>query len=140
VAKTVKSEAPKNDAVIAAEEKTEPKVVLFDSTQKCVLTDKELQEKGAELADAIDEGKRVEAEFAEVKQQFKGKIDGAAGRATGLASTIRAKAEYRSVKCARIFMFDEGVVREMRQDTGEIIAERTMTDTDRQQYLPLEEV
>jgi hypothetical protein len=34
-------------------------------------------------------------------------------------------------------MFDEGVVQEFRTDTYEIIGERLMTDSDRQQHLPL---
>lgn len=117
----------------------ETKIVPFESTQKCVLTDKELQAMGAQLADAIDEGKRLEADFAELKQQFKGKIDGAAGRASGLSSTIRAKSEYRSVKCERVFDFKNSKVTEYRIDTDEIIGERLMTDSDRQQHLPLEE-
>ena len=117
----------------------EPKIVPFESTQKCVLTDKELQVKGAELADAIDEGGRLEAEFSEVKQQFKGKIDGAVGRASGLSSTIRAKTEYRTVKCERTYDFKAGTITERRTDTGEIIGERLMSDMDRQQNLPLED-
>jgi len=129
-----KKEQPK-----AAEPKATPKVIQFESTQKCLLTDKELQDKGAELADAIDEAERLEAELKEVKQQFTGKIDGAEGRAAGLSSTIRAKSEYRTVKCQRIYMFDEGIVSEFRTDTFEKIGERLMTDSDRQQYLPLEE-
>lgn len=129
----------KKEQTKSAEQKATPKVIQFDSTLKCVLTDAELQTKGAQLADAIDEGARIEEEFAEVKNGFKGRIDGAKGRAAALASTVRAQAEYRSVKCQRIYMFDEGVVSEIRTDTGEIIGERMMTDSDRQQYLPLEE-
>jgi hypothetical protein len=123
----------------SADPKATPKIIQFDSTLKCVLTDAELQTKGAQLADAIDEGARIEEEFAEVKNGFKGRIDGAKGRAAALASTVRAKAEYRSVKCHRVYEFNDGVVREYRTDTGEVINEREMTDSDRQQYLPLEE-
>ena len=125
------------EEVAPVEKKPEPGIIPFESTLKCVLTDKELQQKGAELADAIDEGKRLEAEFTEVKQQFKGKIDGATGRVAALASTIRAKSEYRSVKCSRVFDFEAGLVREIRTDTYEEIGSRMMTDTDRQQHLPL---
>lgn len=116
----------------------EPKMVQFESSLKCALTDEELQKKGAELADAIDEQERAEAELGEVKQQFKSRIDGAICRAAGLASTIRAKSEYRKVKCERIFNFADGKVREYRWDINEMIGERVMTDDDRQQHLPLE--
>ena len=129
----------KNRTESEVKKETPPKVVTFDSTLKCVLTDSELQAKGAQLADAIDEGARIEEEFAEVKNGFKGRIDGAKGRAAALASTVRAKAEYRSVKCERVFMFEQGVVIERRTDTGEKIGERDMTDNDRQLHLKLEE-
>ena len=115
-----------------------PKVVPFESSQKVLLTDEELQSKGAELADAIDEQKRAEAELNEVKQQFKSRIDGAVCKAAGLASTIRAKSEYRTVKCERRFEFELGLVVERRCDTWERINERPMTDQDRQQHLPLD--
>lgn len=118
---------------------TPPKVVTFESTLKCVLTDTELQAKGSQLADAIDEGERIEKEFAEVKTGFKGRIDGAKGRAAALASTVRAKAEYRPVKCERVFMFAAGLVIERRTDTLEEIGSREMTDNDRQLHLPIGE-
>lgn len=116
-----------------------PKIVTFENTLKCALTDEELQAKGAQLADAIDEGKRLDEEFTGVKQQFKAKIDGASARAAGLASTIRAKAEYRSVKCSRRYDFANGEVREYRDDTMTEISRRAMTNDDRQQHLPLED-
>lgn len=119
--------------------KTEPKVVKFEDTLKCVLTDDELQQKGAQLADAIDEVTRLNDEFTGVKQQFKAKIDGATAKSTGLASTIRSKAEYRAVKCERVFDFKGGVVVERRLDTLEITNRRNMTNDDRQQHLPLED-
>jgi hypothetical protein len=112
--------------------------ISFESTQKVILDDNELRVKGAELADAIDEKNRAEAEFNDIKQQFKARIDGAVCRAAGLASTIRAKFEYRNVKCSRVFDFNRGLVIEWRNDTTERIGERTMTDKDREQYLPLE--
>lgn len=119
--------------------KTEPKTVKFEDTLKCVLTDDELQQKGAQLADAIDEVTRLEADLASIKTQFKAKIDGATAKANGLASTIRSKAEYRAVKCERVFDFKGGLVREFRLDTSEQTNVRQMTNDDRQQHLPLEE-
>jgi hypothetical protein len=118
---------------------TEPKTVKFEDTLKCLLTDEELQAKGAQLADAIDEVTRLNDEFAGVKQQFKAKIDGATARSSGLASTIRSKAEYRPVMCERVFDFKNSTVVERRLDTLQITSRRDMTNDDRQQHLPLED-
>ena len=118
-------------------EKVADKIVKFEQSLKCDLTEKELKDKGTELSDVIEEGQVSQREFDEVKSQFKGRIDGAKARAETLASIVRAKSEYRTVKCERVFDFDKSEIREVRTDTGATVGRRELTDADRQQHLPI---
>lgn len=104
---------------------------------KCDLTEAELLQQGAVMAEAQQNGALAEQEFDSVKQQFKSKIEEQAMIAGRAGNLIRSKAEYRQVKCERILDFDKGSVREKRLDTDQPIETREMTDEERQMGLPL---
>ena len=113
------------------------KIENYDAPLRCKLTDDELLARGQDLAEAQTEISSLEDSLASISSEYKAKIKMQEARIAVLSGTIRAKQELRQVKCQRLFVFKDGVVREVRLDTDEIINHREMTTEERQQNLEL---
>ena len=90
-------------------------------------------DKAAMLEDEIEQ--KIEAQKAQAKIVRSGIAQDSAEKRR-LQSEVRTKAAYREVQCERRFLYDEGVVTEVRLDTGDEIATRPMTEAEKQQFLP----
>lgn len=64
--------------------------------------------------------KRIGAELREVSEE------------------VRSGKTWRDVACERIYNWTDGSVKDVRMDTGEVIAERAMSEAERQKSLPFD--
>lgn len=106
---------------------------------KCILTEKEIKESGANLARFHSEISDLENQKKSVVSDFKSKIEKATAEADIEARKIQNGYEYRSVECEVQKIFDEKVVQVVRTDTGEIIKQRAMTPDELQEKMFPEE-
>lgn len=99
--------------------------------------------KPAELADRAqraahliqDHDAKAEAFKAQAKEN-KVALDRIATEMRDTSRVVREGKEYRDVVCERIYNWTDGSVRDVRCDTGEVIAERAMSEAERQKSLP----
>lgn len=106
-------------------------------TLPVTLTDSELLERGDQLARAhqavTDEEARQKTEKERMKDAL-GELEGAVRR---LARIVRDKAEDRDVECRIVHDYLANAVQVVREDTGEVIESRAMSDHERQLGLPM---
>jgi hypothetical protein len=93
---------------------------------KCVLTEQEIKDAGAQLARSYSEITDLEEHKKGVVSDFKAKIDGATAQASILARKIQNGYEFRDIECEEVWDYDDKVVEVVRTDTGETIRSRVM--------------
>jgi hypothetical protein len=98
------------------------------------LTDRELLEKAAELAETIQNYDAEEEQQAYLKKSMKARLDELAARRTQLSLVVSRREEIREVKIL-VVLSGDGLVQEVRDDTGEIIRTRPIEETERQGLL-----
>jgi hypothetical protein len=130
-------------AAASAEQETKRKQASkpprsFHEKLPCVLTNEELAERGAKIAEAYAEQDTLDAERKNVNDGYKAKIELVEGRIRELAGVLRTKQELREVELIEEFIFATNTVRVTRADTKEVVRERAMTKNERQEELPLE--
>jgi len=118
----------------------EEKVRASSSTQylRCEFTDAELKEKGAELARAVNEKDTAESELKNVSTQIKHRISVADGKIRLNSEHIRSGYEMRNVECRKVFYMERDLVEVTRNDTGDVVSQRPLTEEERQFQLNLE--
>lgn len=104
----------------------------------CRLTDEELLKAGGDLATAVQDIAAEEGRQADVKASMKAKLAEIEARRTQIAIKVSRKEEHRDVEVDIWHDYQRAVVQEIRRDTGEVIGTRVMSDTERQQKLPME--
>lgn len=103
----------------------------------CKLTTHELLEKGLDLEAALARRDEIEWERKKAADAFKEQLDDQAGKIRELRKCIRTREEERAVTIRITLDYRRGQVIRTREDTGEILSERAMTATERQQEMPL---
>lgn len=126
------------EALVSATANTPPRI--YEDFLPCLLTEKELSEQGQLLAAVLAEVEDIEAEKKSAMEVFKGRIEKVDARAHELAAIIRAKSVKRAVECHEFKIYELGLVRAIRVDTGEQLNERAMTSNERQRELELPDV
>lgn len=111
----------------------------FHERMPCRLTDVELVERGASLAEAFAEAETLEADRKNANDGFKARIEIAEGKVRDLSNVLRTKQETREVELIEEYIFATNTVRVKRGDTKEVVRERAMTQDERQETLPLED-
>jgi hypothetical protein len=106
---------------------------------KCVLTEQEFKQYSSTLARTYSEIQELEEARKSVASDFKGKIDGSTAEATRLARIIQNGYEFRYVECDVVYMLITKTVGIVRNDTGEVVSTRPMTDEERQTVLPFKD-
>lgn len=96
------------------------------------LTEPEIREAGKRLAHLEGELNAHAAREKDVKDDLKAKRSSLEGQVHALAGTIRQGYEYRPTSVRIEADFAAGKVFEIREDTGEVIGERPVNETDRQ--------
>jgi hypothetical protein len=103
----------------------------------CPLTSEELQARGSELATKMEEREQIEAELAEVKQTFKGRLEGVGNLISELKQIVLERRERREIECFNHMDFENDVVVTLRTDTNQEVDRRRMTAEERQSFLPM---
>jgi hypothetical protein len=100
------------------------------------LTKEEVAERARRAAHLVSDhdvkAEGFKQEAAANKQELK-KID---TEIRGLSDEVRSGRTYRDVPCERVYNWTVGSVTDIRTDTGEVLAERAMSDAERQKALP----
>jgi len=104
-----------------------PILKRITKTLSCPLTPEQLEARGQELATTCEEILRLEDEKSFVAKQFKEKIEPLEERRTIVARQVRTKSEDREVECEIMLVRDDGVVRTIRLDSGELVDSRAAT-------------
>lgn len=101
----------------------------------CPLTERELLERGARLADLHHDLADLENAKKDTAAAFKARIETIESEAQGLARQIRGRAEYRDVEVKREKDFARNVEEVIRLDSGEVVATRALTPQERQEEM-----
>lgn len=104
----------------------------------CRLTDAELLVRADDLSVAVQEITAEENRQTDVKAQMKARLTELDSRKTRLAITVGRKEEYRDIRCELSADLQAGTVTTIRTDTGEAMETRPMSESERQQSLPME--
>lgn len=100
-----------------------------------VLTTHEVSEHAQRAAHLLQDHDAKADEFKEVQKQNKLTLDEITSQMRRHARVVREGREFRQVQCERVYNWTLGSVTDVRTDTGETIAERPMTEPERQRSL-----
>jgi hypothetical protein len=103
---------------------------LFNQTLRCPLTAKEVAGRANELARIQKQIEDNETEAKSVADAYKQKRKGLEVRRRELAREVREESTFRPVECVQ--RYEDGLIQTVRTDTGEVIAERPATESERQ--------
>lgn len=103
---------------------------------KVQLTAPEIAERADRAAKLLEDRDRAEAELKAHATHAKSLIAQMEAEMRALSGEVRTKFTYRDVECERRFLYATGCVQEVRLDTEEVIAERAMTEKEKQRDLP----
>lgn len=102
----------------------------------CVLTDEEVQSRARLLAETVTTMDEVQAERTGRMKEFKDRLTGLNEQQRKLSRVICDRSERRMVLCAvRFHLPVEGLKRVVRMDTGEVVGEEPMSESERQLHL-----
>lgn len=104
---------------------------------KCILTQEELLMAGQRMADAQQRMVQIESEMEVFKAQHKQKIAEQSAILSHSTLLITNKYEPRQIACTDTYLHDEEQVITTRDDTGEEVERRRMTNEELEQ-LPLD--
>ena len=114
-----------------------PKVERYRRSLRVELKPEEIAESADRAAQMIaDRDSKDEEQKAQAKHA-KAIIEGLEGEIRRLSNEVRTKATYRDVECDRIFDLRTKTLTEKRTDTGEVLFERPLTETECQRELDL---
>jgi hypothetical protein len=105
---------------------------------KCLLTDDELLDCGQKMATANTTKAILEREFESVKANYKAKVAEQDAIVQKNSSLISLKSEYRNVNVVVTKDYETEMYTAIRQDTGEVIETRKMTEHELSE-LPLDD-
>lgn len=98
----------------------------------CRLTRDEQLERGHQLAGTLDEIRTEDSRQEMLKKEMKSATASLEARRDKLAAIVRNGEEYREVPVEDVADYGKGRFMRYRQDTGEIVTERALTDEERQ--------
>lgn len=123
---------------MSEKQKNSTRIVTLRKHLPCGLTDAERLAKGIELARANEDIGNEESRQGDLKADMKARLTALEAEVGNLATIVRRNEEYRDVDVQEIFDYAKGNVCQVRTDTGEQIHRREMTESERQEMLPLE--
>ena len=94
----------------------------------CALTNDELLEKGQLAAGCVAELRKLEDEKAEAAKRIGEAIKEKQSEQRRLAHEISTRSEVRPVECRTVALFQTRQMITVREDTGETVEKRPMTD------------
>lgn len=118
------------------------KIERFQRNLRVPLTQEEIAERAQRAAHLLGERDHKDEELKAASKQAKAQIAEVEAEMRRVSGEIRDGATYKEVACERRHIYKTGVIQEVRTDTAPhtVIAERAMTDRERQLDLGLDEV
>jgi len=121
-----------------AQTKDNPKLLRSETRNlPCKLTEMQLRDKADELATTVQAIEGEKARQDSVKAELKATMTELESRQSRLAQVVSRREEYRDVRVA-VELHENDIVKETREDTGEVLQIRPARDTERQQALPFD--
>jgi uncharacterized coiled-coil DUF342 family protein len=117
------------------EDKMEKEITARDLPVR--LTPQEVEERTSQLLEALAKIDQLTDEKKQVAADYKSRIDELTKKAHQYRRAVEKREEYRLINCDVVKEFSSLTVSIIRQDTGEIVEERAMTDFERQHNLKL---
>ena len=133
----------KKEAEVAGAEETAPVIESvrhpFETVLKCKLTDAETLAYAREMADVHAALAQLDADMKSLVKEYKGKIALKAARHETLSSYVATGYEHRTVKCERVYDYENRTVTEVRLDGQEpaVVNQRGLTSDELQRHLDL---
>lgn len=108
----------------------------FTRQLRVALTAEEVAALGGESEHLFAKADMLDEARAEENKQRRAEIKRMVQDARTMLRDVADRATSRAVACERVYDYRAGMVREIRNDTAEVIGERVMTDDERQRELP----
>lgn len=112
---------------------------VYTDTLKIELTEKEIRQAADDLAQALDEMEKNEADRKSIAESFKSKITAGEAKVIELKNLVRNKYDFRDIKCEEVRNFSKGTLTVKRLDTKKIVVSRKLTGSEKQMGLELED-
>jgi len=119
-------------------EETKKKTTNEKRNLKCQLTRDELLVAGDELAQKIDDLKKVKADKIAITKDFNAQESALEADIQRQQLLVRNKWEYMSVDCENTLDYASLECRVVRLDTGEIVIQRAMNQEEKEMTLPFD--
>lgn len=103
------------------------------------LTEAELIDRGELLSEACKAYEGIEAEKKSANEDFKESLDELKRERLRLAHIVKTKQEPRLVLVRWIYDYEHAVKRAVRQDTGEVVEEKTIPKDELQTWLAFQQ-
>lgn len=117
----------------------EDRVEKYTATLKCGLSPEEVAKRADRAANLVAQIGSKEEEAKAAQKQAKGEIERLESELRQLSGEVASRVTYRPVECERRFCFSEGVMRETRMDSFDLVNVRKLTEHERQMHLPLDD-
>lgn len=98
----------------------------------CKLTQEDVLSKSRKLADLLEDNNQLERDLGAFKKQIKASMDKNSSEVAILTNQIQTNTEYRDVFVREEIAWDKGIVNMYRDDTGEKVRVRSITEQERQ--------
>jgi hypothetical protein len=108
----------------------------FPQSLRVQLTPDEIADRADRAAHKVSVIAEKKAELKAVSTHQKGIIETVEAELSLLSKEVRDKSTYAQVECERQLDFNEGTYREIRLDTGEMLIERKLLESEKQRELP----
>lgn len=115
------------------------KIEQYMSNLKVVLTKEEIADRADRAAGLLQDRDTKEEEQKARAKAEKAVIESIESELRRVSNEVRTKATYQDVQCERRYVYDKSKVQEWRLDTGEMISERDMNETEKQRDLPFDD-
>lgn len=103
------------------------------------LTTEEIAQAAKDLATELQELESIQIEKKAVMKEYNSQIDNKNKRIHRLMTHVKNGVEYRSVECDLQFHIDKVQAILVRNDMGEVVEERPMTDEEKQIQIEFED-
>lgn len=110
---------------------------LVERQLACALEDREVRERGERLAAVLADLDEIESQLQSAKDEAKDSRRDLELERDRLKREVRSRQAFRSVEVELEVILEGSVkrVREVRQDTGEVLCVRDLTEDERQELL-----
>ena len=115
------------------------KIEQYMSNLKVILTKEEIADRADRAAGLLQDRDTKEEEQKARAKAEKAVIESIESELRRVSNEVRTKATYQDVQCERRYVYDKSKVQEWRLDTGEMISERDMNDSEKQRDLPFDD-